>query len=213
MSRVMAWARCTGVIALTIGYILLAHYTNTTPDRETLGSLVALSPILLAAISLAWRSAHRSWMLALLAAGCAALFAAWSSIEHHYSRIYWMEHAGSQFILCLVFARTLGQGREPMCTYFARMVHGSLTPAIERYTRQVTAAWVIFFGMMSAASTVIFFAAPLATWSLFANFFTAPLICLMFIAEYAVRRCMHPDVEHVHILAAVKAFWNAPAGN
>jgi hypothetical protein len=90
------------------------------------------------------------------------------------------------------------------------MIHGPLTPSIERYTRQVTAAWVVFFGMMAATSSLVFFAAPLSTWSVFANFFTAPLTCLMFIAEYAARRHLHPDMEHVHILAAVKAFRNQP---
>ena len=67
--------------------------------------------------------------------------------------------------------------------------------------------------MMATTSTVIFFAAPLSTWSIFANFFTAPLTCLMFIGEYAVRRQMRLDMEHVHILAAVKAAWNAPASH
>jgi len=42
--------------------------------------------------------------------------------------------------------------------------------------------------------------------------FTAPLVCLMFIAEYAVRRQMNLDMEPVHILAAVKAAWSGPPG-
>lgn len=213
MSQVVVVARWCAVIALAIGYTLLAHYTNTTPGNETLGSFLALSPIFLAALSMAWRSPHRTLMLALLAIGCGALCAAWGTIEHHYSRIYWIEHAGTQFILCLAFARTLGQGREPMCSYFAAIIHGPLTPLLKRYTRHVTIAWVAFFGMMAASSSLIFFAAPIGTWSIFAYFFTAPLTCLMFIAEYAVRRHVHLDMEHVHILAAVKAFWNAPAGH
>lgn len=212
MSRVVVVARSSAFIALAIGYALLAHHTNATPGNERLGAFVALAPILLAAGSMAWRSRYRTAMLGLFAIGCIALFAAWGAIEHHYSSIYWIEHAGMQFLLCLAFARTMAHGREPMCTYFARIVHGSLTPSLLHYTRQVTMAWVVFFGMMAATSTVIFFAAPLATWSVFANFFTAPLICLMFIAEYAVRRHTDLDMEHVHILAAVKAFWNAPAG-
>lgn len=212
MSRVVVVARSCAVIALAVGYALLAHHTNATPGNERLGAFVALAPILLAAISLAWRSRHRIFVLGLLAVGSIALFATWGTIEHHYSSIYWIEHAGMQSLLCLAFARTMAEGREPMCTYFARLVHGPLTPAVLRYTRQVTMAWSVFFGMVAAISTIIFFAAPLTTWSLFANFFTAPLICLMFIAEYAVRRHTDLDMEHVHILAAVKAFWNAPAG-
>jgi uncharacterized membrane protein len=143
---------------------------------------------------------------------CAGLLVFWNGIEHHFQWIYWIEHAGSQGILCIAFGRTLSAGREPMCSYFARMVHGKLEPALARYTRQITIAWVAFFGMMSATSTLLFFAAPLAAWSIFVNFFTGPLICLMFVIEYAARRHLLPDVEHVHILAAVNAMRKAPVG-
>lgn len=210
MSRSVRFGRTTAAVACAAGYALLAHYTNIA-RTETLGTLVALSPLVLAALSLAWHARHRIPMLGLCGFGCAALFIAWGTLEQHFSRIYWIEHAGTQLILCLWFGRTLGAGREPMCTYFARIMHGSLTPAIERYTRQVTVAWVMFFGFMSAASTAIFLAAPLAAWSTFANFFTAPLIGLMFVAEYAVRRRLHPDMEHARFLDVVKAFWNVPA--
>ena len=81
---------------------------------------------------------------------------------------------------------------------------------LERYTRQVTLAWSIFFGTMALVSTALFFAAPVKVWSGFANFLTAPLIALMFIVEYAVRRRMLPDVEHAGIVAGVQAFWKTP---
>lgn len=211
MSRVGRFGWWSAFIALGIGYALLAHYTNTTAGTETLGTVVALAPIMLAALSMAWHSVHRKRMLLLFAVACAALLLAWSLMERHFSRIYWIEHAGTQMILCVAFGRTLRPGREPMCTYFARMVHGTLTPELEQYTRQITAAWVWFFGSMAAISTVLFYAASLTAWSVFANFFTAPLIAAMFIIEYAVRRCRLPQMEHAHILDAVKAFWKAPA--
>ena len=87
---------------------------------------------------------------------------------------------------------------------------GALGPAMARYTRQVTLAWSIFFGAMALASTALFFGAPVSVWSTFANFFTGPLIALMFIAEYAVRRRVLPDVEHAGIVAGVQAFWKTP---
>jgi uncharacterized membrane protein len=112
-------------------------------------------------------------------------------------------------ILCLVFARTMGAGREPMCSYFARMVHGPLSTIMLRYTRRVTAAWVMFFGAMAATSTLLFVLAPLNIWSAFANFFTLPLTCLMFIAEYVARRHARLDVQEVSIFAAVEAVWKS----
>lgn len=210
MSGAARYGRWLAVGAFAVGYALLAHYTNTA-RTPTLGTLLALAPILLAALSLAWNARRRATTLALVGGGCGALIAGWSTLEDHFSWIYWIEHAGTQLVLCLWFGRTLRAGQEPMCTYFARLVHGSLEPEIARYTRQVTAAWVVFFGLMSAVSTAVFLGAPLETWSAFANFFTAPLIGAMFVAEYAVRRRLHPDMEHAHILDAVKAFWNAPA--
>lgn len=199
------------MIVLGLSYAFLAHYTNTTPQTETLGLAVALAPIIFAAASLAWNAARRLLMLTVLGVAAAVLLALWSRVAHHYSLVYWMEHAGTELMLCAVFARTLRAGREPMCTYFARMVQGTLEPAVQRYTRQITKAWMIFFGGMAATSTLLYVVAPLETWSAFANFFTAPLIGLMFAAEYAVRRLVLPNIEHAHILDGVKAFWNQPA--
>ncbi len=211
MSRVVRFARWAAIIALAVGYALIAHYTNTTVQTETLGTMLALAPLVLAALLMAWHARNRTAALALFAIGCTALITTWATLEQNFSRIYWIEHAGTQLILCLTFGRTLTGGREPLCTYFARMVHGSLTPVLAHYTRQVTAAWVAFFGLMTAVSTTLFFNASIETWSMFANFFTAPLIGGMFVAEYLVRRSLHPDMEHAHILDAVKAFWKMPA--
>jgi len=212
MPRAAVLLRVAAVIALIIGYTSLAHHTNTTPGYATLGSLIALAPFVLAALTLALRSTRRALMLALVALACVALWLAWPAIQQHYSRLYWIEHAGAQLILGAVFARTLAAGREPMCSYFARMVHGPLTSIMLRYTRGVTIAWVAFFGAMAAGSTLLYFLAPLGVWSAFANFFTLPLTALMFIAEYAARRHAHLDMAQVSILAAVQAVWKSPPG-
>jgi uncharacterized membrane protein len=205
LARFARWALITG---FAIGYALLGHHTNTA-RIETLGTMVALAPLMLVVFLMAWQAAYRKTMLTLFAVGCAGLALVWNRIEHLYSSIYWIEHAGTELLLCFAFGRTLRAGREPMVTYFARMVHGSLTPALQRYTRQVTKAWVWFFCAMAGLSTLLFHAAPLDVWSAFANFFTAPLIALMFIAEYIVRRRLHPDIEHANILVGIKAFWKA----
>jgi uncharacterized membrane protein len=88
-----------------------------------------------------------------------------------------------------------------------------VTPQHEIYTRQVTIAWTLFFGAMALASTLLFFLAPLATWSVFANLLTLPLVALMFIGEYWVRRWVLPEMRHMRILDAVRAFTfrNTPA--
>jgi uncharacterized membrane protein len=211
MSVVRRAVRGTLIASGALGYVLLAHYTNITPGMETIGMMVAVAPIVLACWSLVWRSARRRWQLPVFVLACVALVFAWNRIEHGYSQVYWMEHAGTQLFLCLMFGRTLQAGREPMCTTFADMVHGPLTPALKLYTRQVTVAWVVFFGAMATVSTALFFFSPLKTWSIFANFFTGPLIGLMFVVEYGVRRRLHRDMKHAHFLDAIKVFWKAPA--
>ena len=90
-------------------------------------------------------------------------------------------------------------------------MHAPLTPQHELYARQVTVAWTLFFAAMALTSTLLFFLAPLASWSVFANFLTLPLVALMFIAEYWVRRWVLPDMQDAHILDALRAYRNSSA--
>ncbi|MEO8600328.1 MAG: hypothetical protein ABI656_10915 [bacterium] len=211
MSEAASRARWIAIVVLGIAYACLAHYTNSHAGMGSLGAVLALAPIALVLLSMAWQARHRIAALLMFCIGCAALLAAWSALTQHFARIYWLEHAGSQLILCLGFARTLGSGREPMCSYFARMMDGPLTPSLARYTRQVTKAWAVFFALMAATSTLLFVTVAQSTWSVFANFFTAPLIGLMFVLEYGARRYLLPNMQHGHILDTIKIIWKAPS--
>ena len=132
MFAAVALLRSCAVGALAISYVVLSHFTLTTPGYEELGILVAMTPIVLATVSLAWNTAYRFVVLALTAG------TVWVLIDWHHTaglnfrRLYWIEHAGTQLLLCMMFGRTLMVGREPLCTHFARIVHGPVTPALER---------------------------------------------------------------------------------
>ncbi len=204
-------ARWMGIAALVIGYPLLAHYTNESAYGGNLGAWVAIAPVVLIALVLAWRSPRRFIMLGVPVLLGVALWAGWSALEHHFGLVYWLQHVTIQLVLLMTFGRTLIAGRQPLCTRFAEAVHAPLTPQHEIYARQVTLAWTLFFAAMALASTLLFFLAPLATWSVFANFLTLPLVALMFIAEYGVRRWVLPEMRHTHILDAVRAFRNTSA--
>ena len=202
--------RGMGIAALVIGYALLAHYTNESPHHSSLGALLAIVPLVLIALVLAWRSPRRWVMLSVPALLCVALWAMWPALERHFGLVYWLQHAGMQLLLFVTFCRTLFAGRQPLCTRFAQAVHAPLTPQHEIYARQVTVAWTLFFAAMTLASTLLYFLTPLATWSVFANILTLPLVVLMFVAEYVVRRRVLPDRRH-HIFDAVRAFASTSA--
>ena len=208
--RIMRWL---GVAALLIGYPLLAHYTNASAHNPWLGAVVAIAPLLLITLMLAWNSPRRLLMMAVLVLLCVALGTSWPVLENHFELVYWLQNMGMQLILLMTFGRTLLAGRQPLCTRFAQALYGPVSPRHEIYTRQVTLAWTLFFAAMALASTLLFFLAPLALWSVFSNFLTLPLVALMFIAEYGVRRWALPDMQHMHILDAVRAFRNDSANS
>lgn len=203
-------ARGLGIAVLAMTYPLLAHYTNGSAQHGNLGALVAIAPVVLTALVLAWRASRRRLMLGMVLLLCSALWAVWPALEHHYGVVYWLQNAGVLLVLCIIFGRTLLAGQKPLCTRFAEVVHPPLTPRHVIYARQVTVAWTLFFAVMVLISTLLFFLAPLATWSVFANLMTLPLVALMFIAEYLVRRRVLPNLPNSNILDAVRAFRNTP---
>lgn len=206
--RMLRWL---GIAVLIIGYPLLAHYTNESANRGNLGALVAIAPVVLTALVLAWRSSRRLLMLGMVFLLCFALWGVWPALEHHFGVVYWLQNAGIQLMLCIIFGRTLMAGQKPLCTRFAEAVHvAPLTPQHEIYARQVTVAWTLFFAVMVLISSLLFFLTPQATWSVFANFMTLPLVALMFIVEYRVRRRLLPNMRDANILDAVRAFKNTP---
>ena len=206
--RIVRWL---GITVLVIGYPLLAHYTNESAHNGNLGALVSIAPVVLVALAQAWRSHQRLIMLGVLALLFVALKAGWPVLIQHYGFVYWLQDVGIQLILLMTFGRTLIAGRQPLCTRFAEMIHAPLTLQHETYARQVTVAWTLFFAVMAMVSTLLFFLAPLPTWSVFTNFLTLPLVALMFIAEFWVRKRMLPDIPPTHILDAVQAFRNTSA--
>jgi uncharacterized membrane protein len=106
-------------------------------------------------------------------------------------------------VLGWVFGRTLLAGREPLCTSFSRLVHGTITPQAERYSHGVTVAWTVFFAAMFTASCVLYLGGQRAAWSLLANFLTPALVVAMFVVEYAMRLRMLPEQPPIGVLGGI----------
>ncbi|MHB8759732.1 MAG: COG4648 family protein [Thiobacillus sp.] len=207
-------ARGFAIAGAVIGYPVAAHYSTTAPGAPAaLGVAVSLLPSLAILAALAWRSPRRGAALLACGAVAALLWGFWGTLERNFNWVYFLQHAGTNVMLALAFGATLARGRKALCTHFAEAVHGgALAPEVLRYTRQVTAAWTVFFVALSVVSSVLFFFFSIEAWSVFANFLTLPLVLLMFAAEYGVRRLKLPKLERHGIMDGILAFWKTPPG-
>jgi uncharacterized membrane protein len=201
--RRLQYAAACAAIAVYAG---LSHCSNAVPGLRDLGAALALAPITVVATVLAWRTAPPA-VAALLCAGLAALIVGlWPLLRQNYPLINLVQDSSVYGLLGFTFGRSLLPGRVALCTQLADKEHGPLSAHEVRYTRQVTAAWTIFFVVITAFSILLFVAAPLRMWSLFINFCVLPLVGAMFIAEYQIRRRILPEVKRTGLLATLRAY-------
>ena len=207
-------ARWLGIAAAGVAYSVLAHYSAATSAATTfpsLGVAVSLMPSLAILLGLTWRSSAKPAMLVLCMVVAGVLWGSWGALERNFSWVYFLQHAGTYAMLAAVFGVTLVRGRQPLCTRFAEVVHGSLTPEEARYSRQVTLAWTLLLLAISLVSSALFFLASIEVWSVFANFLSFPLVMLMFVVEYGIRLRTLPHQKKHSIMDGVRAYWKTPA--
>jgi uncharacterized membrane protein len=190
---------------LIAGYAGLSHYANTG-GAGPLGAALAVAPLFVVGFALLWRSVSAVVAIGAALAAAALLYDCWPTIEKNFSVVYLLQECGMYGLLALGFGRSLRSGATPLCTRLADQLHGPLTPAEIRYTRQVTWAWTLFFMALASTTLLLYVLAPLSVWSLFVNFAALPLVAAMFAGEYAVRRRMLPESERRGILASVRVF-------
>ncbi len=190
-----------------LGYILLSLYvTRAAIHGSRLAATTAVVPILAVAVFASCRSRYR----VLLLAACAALAAgAWwqaDAIARHSIWIYFVEHCGSHLALAFAFGRSLRPSTTPVCTQIAATVHGHLDPALVAYTRQITVAWTVYFGLTATLSAVLFAADLMAWWTVFAGLLALPLAAAMFAVEYAVRLHRFPGMAHTGVFDGFRRY-------
>ena len=208
-----AIGRWLGIALLVIGYPILAHLSSTPAFVSAMpgvSAAVSLAPLLAFLVWLSFRSGRRlAGGLICLGLG-AVLWISWPFMVRNFNWIYFIQHAGTNTMLAYFFGHTLAGGRVPLVTRLAQGVRGALSPALVRYTRQVTVAWTLFFAGITATSTALFLFASLEAWSFFANLLSLPLLGMMFAVEYLVRVRMLPDEKHSP-LDSVRAYWKTSA--
>ena len=212
MPKAIRIARGLGVTVVIVMYALLVHHVNTSGQPSMLGAALALAPIFVLVITYAWKAKSRLVSLCLLLILIAASWLLWPFIKQHTGLVFWMLDVGLMLALSMSFGLTLLPGRKPLCVHFAEIINGgTLPPAHESYARNVTIAWVVFFAIIGIISTLLFFLAPLPVWSFFVNFLTLPLVALMFLGEFILRRRLLTDLPTGHVLDAVHAYLDKSA--
>jgi uncharacterized membrane protein len=206
----MRWRRrlqLAAIITIVVAYAGLSHYGNTAARSRDLGVGLALGPLLAVGLLLMRRWGGPWAAVGAAAASALLLSLYWPVLEQDFSVVYLLQEGGFYSLMAASFGRSLFGQRVALCTQVADKVHGPLSAQEVLYTRRVTAAWAWFFVSITMATLGFFLFAPLRTWSLFANFCVLPLIGLMFVAEYAVRRCVLPKAPRPGILAAVRVYF------
>ena len=201
-------ARWLAAAVAAIAYAAASYTLMTRAQDSAWSLLVVLGPLVVLATGAAWSNGQRVLAATgLLAAVLLAVFAA-SGRGLPARWLYLAQHAGVHLALAAWFGSTLRKGAEPLVSALARQVHGSLTQAMARYTRQVTLAWTLYFLAMVAASLALFAAGDFAHWSLLADVLTPVLTAAFFVGEYLVRYRLHPEFERVSLQQAIVA-WRA----
>jgi uncharacterized membrane protein len=159
-----------------------------------------LPRLILTALLLAGMAAGSHWLITRAQAD-----AGLASAVHG---LFLAQHAGVHAALAVGFGLTLRRGHLPLISRLAERVHGHLTPAMARYTRQVTQAWVLHFAAMAALSVALFAAGRIEAWSLLVNVGTPVATLAMFAGEYLLRYRLHPEFERVSLAESVRA-WRA----
>ena len=212
MLEAMRIVRGLSITVMIVTYAVLVHHVNASGQASTLGAVLALMPVFLLIITVAVKTTSRAAGISLLLISGIASWLAWPFIKQYTGFVFWIQDIGLLLVLLMTFGWTLQKDRKPLCVHFAEMINGEALPAEhERYAHKVTVAWVAFFAIMIITSTLLFFMAPLATWSIFVNFLTLPLVALMFMVEFMVRRRVLADLPTGHILDAVRAYLNNSA--
>ena len=192
-----------------VSYACVSHWMMLYHAAEPWAVVVLLGPLWLTALGLAG-SRFGKWGLALAGLAGVAVFALVLHGEAgDPNRLYVLQHAGINALLCGWFGSTLRGDRLSLIGQFAQRVH-PLSPAMRIYTAQVTWVWTLYFAAMVVASIAVYASLSFAAWSVLANLLTPLMVAGLFVGEYLVRYRLHPEFERTRLVDAVRAFYSAP---
>lgn len=201
------WLKGVGVGLLAVVWAVAAHFASAHPGPSGWGAALALAPVVMAGVLGLWSLPTR-WLGALgLVALAGLLVGVWPWLTGRVALLFFVEQTGVYLLMAVVFGRTLRGPKESLVTQMARRVHGGvLSDKQFVYTRKVTLAWSVFFAAMALGSVLLFLLAPTPVWSVFANLLGGPLIGLMFVGEFVLRRLALPQEPRATMADAIRAW-------
>lgn len=207
MGKAVSWLwKVLAVLALG-AYQYLVHWTTIGGDSGALRVALVWLPIVLLAVWVFTRPAHKLLWWSVLLVACTSTYLLEYREHLGLALTYGIPHAATYLFLSWLFLRTLApHHEEPLITRLARRVHGTLSPAMEAHTRRVTLVWGIFFVAQVVVSALLFQFASLNAWSFFINVLNLPLVGLMFVIDYAYRVTRFPEEPQATIAQAIQAF-------
>ncbi len=190
-------------VLLAVAYPVFAHLASARADGGWAAIAMADIVLLLLMEPLLKR---RPWSLAVVALCLLALW--WISLSRYALMPLLAPPVVFIALATWLFARTLQAGRVPLIT---RIVEGlytqagmPMTPALHRYTRQLTVAWALMLSLLALANLALALCAvpsgvlaqlghaPALSvtdeqWSVFANVLNYGIVGAFFFIEYQLR--------------------------
>ena len=197
-----------GILLITGGAIALSIALHVVPQllRDWVDPAWSMLVLMLVDACVVALIMHSRTAL-LVGVALAALLAA--AVLSHQQILAALPSVALNLMLASVFGATLREGETPLIVGIAELDQGALEPRFTRYLRALTQAWAIFFLAMACLSLLLMLHAPFEWWSLFVNVLTWPLIGMMFIAEWVVRRVGFkelPPHTPLHIATKILAY-------
>ena len=126
-------------------------------------------------------------------------------LQHYYKGFFMLQDLAFFGLLAYWFGSSLRSGRDPLCTYFARLVQDSISPQLLKYTRTLTAVWSAFFLVIGGISTFLFVASTSSIWAFFTNILTPVFVVVFFVIEHACRWLLLPPGDRAGFLKTFAA--------
>lgn len=206
MRRIADWAWKALIVLAFVAYQVLLHASVIGVQGGAIRVVLLWLPLMALAVWVVARARNKAtWLAGLFAAGV-LIYLAENQEQLGLVAFSGISHATACLFLLWLFGRTLAPGTEALVTRISRRVHGALPGEMERFTRNLTLVWCVFFAAQLVASALLYEFASLEVWSAFVNLLNLPLLGLMFAGQWIYRNIRHPDFPRATTWQAIEAF-------